>query len=165
MRSQISFVPLAKNGCSPLLSLRKARYVLTGATRKETTNMRTVCATVAVVFALLLVANAAFAADIAKETKATVMGKIEVKTEKLANKEVKVAYITVSEAKGMDGKAMPALNRKTLKVMGAKAMDAEKLAGKEVTLTGTIKGNTIQATQVMEKKAATPTAAPAPAAK
>ena len=72
--------------------------------------MRTACATVVVTLALLVVANAGFAADIAKETKATVMGKIEVKTEKMANKEIKVAYITVSEAKGMDGKAMSSLN-------------------------------------------------------
>jgi len=127
--------------------------------------MRTACATMALTFALLFAASGAFAADIAKETKATVMGKIEVKTEKMANKEVKVAYITVSEAKGMDGKAMSNLVGKTLKVVGAKAMDAEKLAGKEATLTGTIKGNTIQATQVMEKKAAAPTSAPATAPK
>lgn len=127
--------------------------------------MKTACATMVVTLTLLLVASAAFAADIAKETKATVMGKIEVKTEKMANKEVKVAYITVSEAKGMDGKAMPSLNGKTLKLTGAKAMPAEKLAGKEATVTGTIKGNTIQATQVMEKKAASPTPAPAAAPK
>ena len=126
--------------------------------------MRTACATVAVMFAMLLLANAAFAAETVKEMKATVMGKIEVKTEKVANKELKVAYITVAEAKGLDGKAMPALHGKTLKVMGTKAMDAEKLAGKEVTVTGMIKGDTIQATQVMEKKAPTPTSAPAPTA-
>ncbi|MCX5770940.1 MAG: hypothetical protein NTZ09_11800 [Candidatus Hydrogenedentes bacterium] len=129
--------------------------------------MKTACATVVVMFSLLLVANAAFGAEIAKETKATVMGKLEVKTEKLANKEVKVAYIAVSEAKGADGKIMSNLSGKTLKVVGAKAMEAEKLAGKEVTLTGMIKGNTIQATSLMEKKAAapSPTSAPAPAPK
>ncbi len=99
-----------------------------------------------------------------------VVGKIEVKTEKVGEKEAKVPYLTVAEAKE-GAKEVAALKGKVLKVVGPKVADAEKLAGKEVEAKGVVKEDKeIDVTLVVEKKApakpvAKPAAAPAPKAK
>ncbi len=129
--------------------------------------MRTACATLVLVLAVAFVAGSAYAAApaAAKEVKASVTGKIEVKMEKVADKEVKVPFVVVAEAKGADGKVIADLKGKTLKIVGPKVAEAEKLAGKEAMVAGVVKEMTIDATMAMEKKAPAPAPkAPAPAA-
>jgi hypothetical protein len=89
-----------------------------------------------------------------KDMKCTVTGKVEVKTEKVDGKDVKVPYVKVAEVKGEDGKAMENMKGMDLKVVGPKAVDAEKLAGKEVEVKGVVKGGKeIAADSVAEKAA------------
>lgn len=112
--------------------------------------------TILVAMAVVGYGFTAFAADTkaCADVKATVTGKVEVKTEKVAGKDAKVSYINVAEAKGEDGKVIADLKGKSLKVIGAKAADAEKLAGKEVEAKGTVKaGKEIDATSIAEKTA------------
>ncbi len=91
--------------------------------------------------------------------KAEVTGKTETKTEKVKDKagkekEVKVATITVTEAKGADGKAIADLAGKTLTAKGGKGLaELEALSGKEVVAKGTvIGGKTIVVDSATEKK-------------
>jgi pyruvate/2-oxoglutarate dehydrogenase complex dihydrolipoamide acyltransferase (E2) component len=86
------------------------------------------------------------AGQLANEVKCVVSGKIETKvTEKRKGKEVKRCLIQVSEAKGADGKAIDALKGKSLRVVGPKVADVEKLVGKNAELTGkVIDGKRIQ---------------------
>jgi hypothetical protein len=100
-------------------------------------------------FVVALVAPA-YAADLV----VTAKGKVEVKE--------KVVSINIVSAKGPDGKAVADLAGKTLKVTGAKVADVEKLAGKEVEVKGTVKGEEIDVTMVIEIKAPV---APKPAPK
>jgi len=112
--------------------------------------------TVLVAIAVVGCAFTAFAADTkaCADVKATVTGKVEVKTEKVDGKDAKVAYINVTEAKGEDGKAIADLKGKSLKAIGAKAAEVEKHAGKEVEAKGTVKaGKEIDVTSVAEKTA------------
>ena len=99
-------------------------------------------------FAVALVGSA-YAADVP----VTATGKVEVKD--------KVVSIKIAEAKGADGKAIADLKDKTLKVVGAKLADVEKLAGKEVEVKGIVKGADIDVASVavVEKKAPAPKAA------
>jgi len=94
-------------------------------------------------FAVALVGSA-YAADVP----VTATGKVEVKD--------KVVSIKIAEAKGADGKAIADLKDKTLKVVGAKLADVEKLAGKEVEVKGIVKGADIDVASVavVEKKPA-----------
>jgi len=107
--------------------------------------------TIAVAVALAMsFTGVAFAAE--------VIGKVDCKD--------KVCSIKVSEAKGDDGKAIDALKGKDLKVIGAKAADVQKLAGKEVLAKGAIKDNKeIDVASVAEKAPAAAPAAPAAPAK
>jgi hypothetical protein len=102
------------------------------------------------VFAVALVAPA-YAADLA----VSATGKVEVKD--------KVASIKITEAKGTDGKPVAELAGKVLKVIGAKAADVEKLAGKEVEVKGVVKGAEIDVASVAAVAPA-PAPATAPAA-
>jgi len=74
-----------------------------------------------------------------KAMKCTVVGKVELRTEKVNEEEVSVPYVKVSEAKGPNEKAMPHMKGKLVKVVGAKAANAEALAGKEVEVTGVLR--------------------------
>lgn len=94
-----------------------------------------------------------------KEMKCTVTGKVEVKIEKVDGKDAKVSYVKVAVAKDDAGKTMANMKGMDLKVVGPKAVDAEKLAGKEVEVKGVVKGGKeIVADSVAEKVA--PKAAP-----
>lgn len=75
----------------------------------------------------------------AKEVKAAVVGKVEVKAEKAAGKDVKVAYVKVTSATGADGAAMGKMQGASLKVVGPKSADVAKLVGKEVSIAGKIR--------------------------
>ena len=74
-----------------------------------------------------------------KAMRCTVVGKVEVRTEKVKEEEVSVPYVKVSEAKGPDDKAMPHMKGKLVKVVGANAANAKALAGKEVEVTGVVR--------------------------
>lgn len=114
--------------------------------------MKKVVTLVTIVAVTMAFAGVAFAAD----GPVTATGKIEVKD--------KVSMLKISEAKGADGKAVADLAGKDLKVVGAKAADAEKLGGKEVEAKGTVKGAEIDVTAIAEKAAAqAPEKAPAKA--
>jgi hypothetical protein len=95
--------------------------------------------------------------------KADVEGKVTVKTVKVAGKEQKEVSIVVSEAKGTDGKPLPELTGKSLRVLGTKVADVEKLADKQVIATGTLerKNKAIGVTAVTEKPAPPAPSAPA----
>ena len=86
--------------------------------------------------------------------KATMTGKVEVKTEKVDGKDTKVPYLALSECKADDGKTCCAdMKGKAVKLVGAKAADAEKLAGKQVEVKGTCKGGKeVDVASVAEKK-------------
>jgi len=90
----------------------------------------------------------AFAAD----GPVTATGKIAVKD--------KVSSLAVTQATGADGKVQADLAGKTLKIVGAKAAEAEKLAGKTVEVKGTVKGADIDASAIGEKAAPAVAAAP-----
>ena len=73
---------------------------------------------------------------------AVVTGKIETKMEKnKKGNEVKRCLITVSAAKGADGKAIDALKGKVLHVVGKNVAEVEKFAGKDAEITGAIVEN------------------------
>lgn len=70
-----------------------------------------------------------------------------------------MSYVKVAVAKDDAGKTMANMKGMDLKVVGPKAVDAEKLAGKEVEVKGVVKGGKeIVADSVAEKVA--PKAAP-----
>ncbi|MCX5759042.1 MAG: hypothetical protein NTU83_11150 [Candidatus Hydrogenedentes bacterium] len=78
------------------------------------------------------------AATGAAASPAEMSGKVEAKTEKAADgKEMKSYYLSVSDAKCAAGKECPQMKGKTVKLTGAKAAEAEKLAGKQVDVKGT----------------------------
>lgn len=89
-----------------------------------------------------------------------IIGKAEVQTANNA----KTVSIAIEDAKGYGAKEMAALKGKALTVMGPKAPEVEKLAGKEIEATGVLKENDtqIEVTFVMEKKVAPAHQAPAP---
>ena len=94
-------------------------------------------------------ASCAKAADCPKDMKVTMTGTIEVKTEGNA----KTAYLKVSEAKCEKGKACEGMAGKEIKLGGAKASEAEKLAGKTVEVQGTCKaGKELEVASLAEKK-------------
>ncbi len=95
-------------------------------------------------------AKAAPKGKIAPPAISTLTGKLEVKD--------KVVSLAVASAKGADGKDLPALKGKTLKLTGPKAAEAEKLAGKEVEVKGMLKNNDTEVTamSVTEAKPAPP---------
>ncbi|MBI4558965.1 MAG: hypothetical protein HY706_15390 [Candidatus Hydrogenedentes bacterium] len=71
-----------------------------------------------------------------KAMRCTWTGTVSVKAEKVDGKDVKTPYVKVSEAKAEDGMAMDMTKGMELKIVGAKATDATKLAGKEVEVMG-----------------------------
>jgi len=115
---------------------------------------------VAVAFSLVACGSMAFAADTAAKApaakpaeaakpaakaappvgvEAVVKGKVECKAAKnKRDQEVKRCTIAVSEAKGADGKPIDALKGKSLRVGGPKAAEAEKFAGKEAEIKGSV---------------------------
>ncbi len=115
--------------------------------------MKKVIAFAAVLALMLTMVGGAYAADV----KANITGSVVVKE--------KAVSIRVTTAKGEDGKPIAALAGKVLAVTGAKAADVEKLAGKHVEASGTVKDDKeIDVTTVAEKTAPAPKpAAPAPA--
>lgn len=89
-----------------------------------------------------------------KEMKATVTGTIEVKTEKVADKEAKVPYVNVTECKCEKcPKECPVGKGATMKIIGPKTADAEKMAGKTVVMEGVCKAcQEFEPTSITEKK-------------
>ena len=76
------------------------------------------------------------------EIKCVVTGKLEEKTvTNKKGKEVKAFELVVASAKGEDGKALPDLAGKTLRVGHTKDLKLAPFAGKEVTITGTLINN------------------------
>ena len=71
--------------------------------------------------------------------KATVKGKVSSKTVNRKGKDVKMFEITVTEAKGADGKAMDDLKGKALRLgPHDKAAEFEKFDGKDAEATGSV---------------------------
>ena len=93
---------------------------------------------------------AAKGAECPKDMKVTMTGTVEVKTEG----NVKTASRKVSEAKADDGKTCcEAMKGKDIKLSGDKAVDAEKLAGKQAEVKGVCKaGKELEVASVTEKK-------------
>ncbi len=108
---------------------------------------------VALVMTLVLAAAStmAFAAQPA-EGHAMLYGKINV----AAQGNSKTATITVSNVISMHNKDLKALDGKTLTIVGPKAAEVEKYAGKEVEMAGVLKNNQtqIEPVTVIEKQAA-----------
>lgn len=108
---------------------------------------------IAVALTMVMGGWTAFAADdtaasAAKDATVMVTGKVDVKDEAGA----KTVTLTVIEAKGADGNAIPNTKGAVLKVEGPKASDVEKLAGKTVEAQGTVKGGrSIEVTSVKAK--------------
>lgn len=102
------------------------------------------------------------------KVQAEVTGKIECKMVKNRKGEEKEAcLVTVSCAKGVDGKALDNLKGKTLRIIGKKAAEAKKLAGKETVLTGAIADNKrliLETAKEAASAAAAPACTAAPAA-
>lgn len=93
---------------------------------------------------------AAGGGDCAKSCNVTATGTVAVKTEGTT----KTASLTVSDAKADDGKTCcQAMKGKEIKLSGAKAAEAEKLAGKQVEIKGVCKaGQELEVASVAEKK-------------
>jgi len=77
-----------------------------------------------------------------------VVGTISLKTEKVNEQEMKVPYIKVKEAKSEDGQNQLAVIGKTLKIEGGAASSAAQMDGKEASMQGMVKNDTIMATTI-----------------
>jgi hypothetical protein len=76
------------------------------------------------------------------EVKCEVSGKLAEKTAKnKKGKEVKVFDLTVASAKAADGKALDALNGKSVRVVRKEGVKLTDYVGKDVTITGTLVNN------------------------
>jgi hypothetical protein len=73
----------------------------------------------------------------AVEVKAVVKGKLACTKKMVKGKEVNVCMLTVSEAKGADGKALDALKGKALRV-GGKGLKLAQFDGKDVEISGVV---------------------------
>lgn len=88
-----------------------------------------------------------------KEVKGSIVGKVEVKSERDRGKSVKVAYVKVTLAQDESGKSIAKLLGATLKVIGPKAGKVVKFSGKDVRISGKIrKGKEIFVHTVTIKK-------------
>jgi hypothetical protein len=73
-------------------------------------------------------------------TKATVTGKVEVKTAKVAGKDTEVPVIVIDEVRTESGETAPNARGIAIKVVGPRAANVAKLAGKEVKAEGKVYG-------------------------
>lgn len=93
---------------------------------------------VTLAFALAMMGGA-FSATAAEPIKGVeIEGKCTVKSETKDGKTSKTCSVTVTSAKGSDGKPIADLAGKTLTCTGAKAADCEKHSGKTIVAKGTV---------------------------
>lgn len=75
-----------------------------------------------------------------KDVKGTVVGKVEIRTERDLGRPVEAVYIRVFLAQDESGKSMDALLGSTLKVVGSKSDNIAKFSGKDIRVAGKIRG-------------------------
>lgn len=86
------------------------------------------------------------ASPVGEQKMLSVVGTVNLKTEKVNEQEMKVPYIKVKEAKSQEGQNQLAVIGKNLKIEGTAAPGAAQMEGKEVSAQGTVKDDTIMAT-------------------
>lgn len=74
-----------------------------------------------------------------KEMKGSVVGKVEVKTQRDQGRLIKVAFVKVILAQDESGKSIDTLLGATLKVVGSESRKVAKFAGKDVRIAGKIR--------------------------